>query len=170
MNKSPDSAWNPESFLLDRVRELLERHYGVGPSKRAFEDCLVDIKGAGEGVKVSFNGLSQRGQRLATQEALAHWVTKKLLETEDGIDEVLTDIKPDPSTTGSPLYNACLETMRTGRGSFLSAEEIAVRIHYPLLPKRRRLRQLRRLLKRVCKDNGGRVLVENKAKVTYGFR
>jgi len=122
MNKSPDSAWNPESFLLDRVRELLERHYGVGPSKRAFEDCLVDIKGAGEGVK------------------------------------------------GSPLYNACLETMRTGRGSFLSAEEIAVRIHYPLLPKRRRLRQLRRLLKRVCKDNGGRVLVENKAKVTYGFR
>ncbi len=156
--------------MLDRVRELLERHYGVAPSVREFEQCVQDIKGASAKIEVTFGGLQQGGQLVATQEALAHWVTKKLLDTPDGIDEVLTDINPDPSATGSPLYNACLETMRTGRGTFLTAEEIATRIHYSLEPRRRRLRQLRRLLKKVCQDNGGRVRKENKAKVTYGFR
>ncbi|KKM19507.1 hypothetical protein LCGC14_1654950 [marine sediment metagenome] len=73
MNKSPDSAWNPESFLLDRVRELLERHYGVGPSKRAFEDCLVDIKGAGEGVTFD-DGLSSIQRLLGNHEDRARVV------------------------------------------------------------------------------------------------
>ncbi len=170
MEKSPGSAWDPESFLWDRVRELLARHWGVGPSVREFERCVGDIKGVSTTMEVTFRGLENGSDLVATMDALAVWVVDRLLSTPDGIDEVIEGIQPDPSSVGSPLYNACLETMRTSRGAFFTAEEIAERIHYDLTPRRRRLRQLRRLLQRVCQQNNGRVRRESRARVIYGLR
>jgi len=167
---SPDSSWDPESFLWDRVRELLARHWGVGPSVSSFERCVKDIRGAATTIEVTFRGLENGSELVATMDALAVWLVNRLLSTPDGIDSVIEGIQPDPSSVGSPLYNACLETMRTSRGAFFTAEEIAERIHYGLAPRRRRLRQLRRLLQRVCQQNNGRVRRESRAKVTYGLR
>jgi len=166
---SVDSVWNPESQLWDQVRVLLRRHFGAGPRKEMFDRCLKMIKDKGS-YHLTFDGLFDgQDQLVASSNALAIWVAKWLCRTPDGIETIL-DVEPDRASVGSPIYNACLETMRTSKGTFFTAEQVAIRIHYTLEPKKRRLRQLRRLLVRVCQDNNGRVKHESKAKVVYGFR
>lgn len=168
--KSAGSDWDPKAFLWDRVRELLANHCGVGPSERAFERCVREIESRTVDAALTFQGLESGHEPVASMDALAVFLVRHLCEMEDGIDEVL-DVTPDRAETGGPLYNACLETLRTSRGQFFSAEEIAERVKYDLTSsKRRRLRQLRRLLVRVCKENGARIKRANKASVTFGFR
>ena len=167
---SPASAWDPEERLWDRVVELFALHFGAVPGKSSFSRFVHDIKRASRGGELTFNGLEREAEILASMDALAVWLVKQLCDVPDGVESLLEELPAAAGNVQSSLYNACLETLRTSKGTFFSAEDVATRIQLDLVPRRRAMRQLRRLLLRVCNDNGARVRRDGKNRTLYGFR
>jgi len=153
---------------LGQDRGTIADHFGVAGSDREFVRQLEAM--VGKGADLRSDGLYNEGGLVATQDALAVWMVKKLIKVPDGITDIL-NVVPNRAAIGGALYNVCLETLRTSKGTFFTAEEIAARVQYSLEPNRkRRLRQLRRLLVRVCNQNGARIRRQSRAQVRYGFR
>ena len=170
--RSPGSAWDPVMFLFDRVNELLLRHFSVYCSESRFRDLLKCILVSRPGLELTFVGLKQDDILIVPLETIAYWAVRQMLKMPDGIDEVI-DIPllvRGPASTKSGLYNACLETMRTSKGQFFTASEIAKRVNYELVPRKRRLRQLRRLLSQVIQENEGKSYHDSRIRTVYGFR
>jgi len=83
--KSPTSSWDPAIHLYDKVYELLAIHFGVGPSKKAYEKCMLEIRKAEKGLEISFLGLVRDNTEvIADMHSLALFVARRLLKTPDG--------------------------------------------------------------------------------------
>lgn len=162
-------TWDPDRVLADQVDQILAKEWGLLMNPDIFSMILEDIRTADSGVKITQHGLYQGSELLASTENLARWFAEKLLETPDGVDDMV-DAGGPPVVTSS-LHTAVFETLRTSRGQLFSAELVAKRVHYDLhTNRRRRLRQMRRLLVRVCKAHKGVVHKAKGNQVLYGLR
>lgn len=167
---TPGSEWNPRLFVSDRVSEMMSRHFGVCPSGTEIEALLQNIEGADAGLELTYAGYERQDELVVSMQALVYWLVNRLLSTPDGIESIVEVDKQDKVSTKSPLYHAALETLRTSKGTLLSAEQVAARLSIDLTDNRkRRLRQLRRLLTKVVADNGGRRRGAGRTSVTFGF-
>jgi hypothetical protein len=147
------------------------RHFGALPSSLRVSDIVQDIKARDASLVLKHEGLKRGVHTVVSMQALSYWLVKKLVSTPDGIDSLADNPPAAASNVQSPLYNACLETLRTSKGELLSAEEVATRLHFDLGENRRRgLRQMRRMLQRVMRENGGRIRRDVKNRTLYGFR
>lgn len=160
--------WDPEVVLFDRVKDHMARFYGLAPNLAVYKRVLRKFD---PNAQIMPDGIYVGDKKRAGTDSLIDWITGMLLDTPDGITDIIREGPTEPVNRQSALYNAVLETLRTSRGTFFSAEQIAERVHYSLDGnRRRRLRQMRRLLLKICKNEGVRRQVGGKNKVAFGFR
>ena len=139
----------------------MRNQMGLGPNWKVFAALLEDlVQKHGD---LTTTGLSE----FMSLDDLVLWFLDTLPRTPDGINSIIT-----PKVRRqyhSPVYYQCLEVLRTSHGVFFSAAEIGRRIGLTKLD-RHKLRNLRRILIAVCKENDGRIRKLDKTKVRFGFR
>jgi len=162
-------TWDPEKVLYAELVKRMKK-MGVHPSSAIFVSMLQKMKEADSTFVVHFDQITF-GTEIVPIEAGIEWFIEQLLATEDGIDSLVEGERVNRQST---LYNAAAETMRTSKGQLFSAEQIAARLKIDIgstqRERRKQLRQLRRLLKRVCAAEGGYVKKVTKAEILFGFR
>jgi len=160
------AEWDLDNLLLYDVYEWMRLNYGVLPSKKKYVEILQDIKSR-SGL-VTKRGLVNDDRLLSNWDNTVQWFVRKLCFTPDGIASIARKSGPNPR---SALYTEVYEVMRTHRKKSFTAEQIAERIHMDLSRDRRnQLRQLRRLLIKVCEENSGRVRRPKATQTTFEIR
>lgn len=164
MNRPP--VWDLDANLFFEIREGMIERYGVIPSKKVFATLLGDIKSSGG--RITKDGLTRDDQIIANWDNTVQWFIHKLCDTPDGIASIAKKKAKQPK---SSLYTECFEVLRTHRKKPFTAEQIAERIHMDLSrDKRNQLRQLRRLMIKICEENNGRVRRPTKTQTTFELR